>query len=178
MTGFPGEREEEVMDIVNISRELSDLRKEFFKSSAEVKVSVNAFIPKPHTPFQWLGMKPEKDLFHARAALIRQNSKKIQISVFNLRQAELEAAMARGDRRLGKVIYSAWEKGAVMDGTLDHFTRDIWDKAFEEHALTIDQFARHNYSIDDPLPWDHIITEVNKNVLIKELMESGFYKRN
>jgi radical SAM superfamily enzyme YgiQ (UPF0313 family) len=178
MVGFPGERKEEVGSIVNLSRKISNLRKELFKSAAEVKVSINAFVPKAHTPLQWVGMRSREELLFMRKELIRKNSKKIQISFADLEQAELEAAMARGDRRLGKVIYSAWEKGALMDGTLELFDRTIWDKAFEQHCMSVDQFARMEYSLKDPLPWDHIITEVSKDILKKELLESGFYEEN
>ena len=177
MVGFPGEKKEEVTDIVNVSRKISNLRKDLYKSAADVKVSVNAFVPKSHTALQWVGMKSKEDLFYIREALMQKNSKKIQISVMNIFQAELEAAIARGDRRLGKVILSAWENGAFMDGTLDHFKHDIWADAFKEHNLSIDQFARADYLMDDPLPWDHIVSGVSKETLKKELLESGLYRR-
>ena len=121
-------------------------------------------------------LKSKEDIFYIREALMQKNSRKIQISVTNIHQSELEAAITRGDRRLGKVIYSAWENGASMDGTLDHFKYDIWERAFKDHKLTIDQFARADYSLDDPLPWDHIKTEVSKEKLKEDLVKSGLHR--
>lgn len=176
MVGFPGEKKEEVTGIVDLSRKMSVLRKDLYKAAADVKVSVNAFVPKAHTALQWVGMKSREDLFYIREALMQKNSRKIQISVTNIYQTELEAAIARGDRRLGKVIFSAWENGALMDGTIDHFKQDIWVDAFKEQGLSIEQFARADYALDDPLPWDHIISGVSKETLKKELLESGLYR--
>ena len=174
MVGFPGECEEEADRIMQLARELSAIGKAHGKTTAEIKISVNPFIPKAHTPLQWLGMMPEEYLGRVRGLLTGSSSKKVQVEFSNIEQSLLEASMARGDRRTGNIIYSAWKKGARMDSWTDLFDFNIWKEAFEENGQDIHGCARKTFSIKDMLPWGHIDTGIGEERLLGEFQKSGF----
>jgi len=176
MVGFPGEGIEEADKIIELSREVSRLRKNFSKKPAEIKVSVNPFVPKSHTPFQWLGMRGEDEL-RAMGKHLRANStKKVQAELNDVRKSLLEGCMARGGRQISDVIYSAWLAGAKMDGWRDFFNFNVWENAFQKNGLNLQEYASRKYSLDDNLPWQHIRAGgMKEEVLKKELFESGFY---
>jgi thioesterase domain-containing protein len=80
----------------------------------------------------------------------------------------LEAVFARGDRRLGKVLLSAWKNGAVFDGWSEQFNLDAWMKAFEENKVKPEFYAHRKREQHEILPWDHIDTGVTKAFLWQE----------
>ncbi len=173
MVGFPGEADSEAEAIVDLARRISDLKRSISKGPAEIKLSVNPFIPKPHTPFQWLGMRDKTHLESVRKLLRARSSGKVIVEFHDLDQSVLEGALSRGDRRLGNVIYSAWEKGARMDGWKEFFNFARWQEAFAENDLDMAAIAGASYSPDEGLPWSHITGGVSSERLKAELMESG-----
>ncbi|MFH1395356.1 MAG: TIGR03960 family B12-binding radical SAM protein [Candidatus Omnitrophota bacterium] len=174
MVGFPGEYEDEVDKIIEIAQKLSILRKRVASKSAEVKVSVNAFIPKPHTALQWLGMGDKESLLKIRRKLTASSSKKVKFEFHNIDQSIVEACLARGNRKISDVIYEAWLKGAKMDGWTEFFSFKIWEDAFEQNGINIYEYACGRYSLNDVLPWAHIKIERNEEYLRKEFKNSGF----
>lgn len=159
MTGFPVEIENEAEGIIKLAQRLSFLKKEVSRSPAEIKLSVNPFIPKPHTPFQRFGMKKEGDLFRVRKLLLAGASRKIQVDFHDIEQSILEACLAKGDRTISKVIHTAWAKGANMDGWKEFFVFQVWEDAFRYHNMDIREYAATSYPADIPFPWSHIKTE-------------------
>ncbi|MGB2600480.1 MAG: TIGR03960 family B12-binding radical SAM protein [Candidatus Omnitrophota bacterium] len=174
MVGFPGEPKEEANRILELARELSSLKKKISKSAAEIKLSVNPFIPKPHTPLQWLGMRNADDLAEIKSLMQSNSSKKVKIDFHDIDQTVLEACMARGDRRVGEIIFRAWEKGAKMDAWREFFDLSVWKESFDESGLEMRQLAQKTYSIDDKLPWGHIGMDDGLELLKKEFQLSGF----
>ncbi|MFH1411108.1 MAG: TIGR03960 family B12-binding radical SAM protein [Candidatus Omnitrophota bacterium] len=174
MVGFPGSGTDEARKILELARTLSGLKKDISSSSAEVKVSVNAFVPKAHTAMQWLGMKNEESLGESRRELMRGNTRKIKVEFSGIRQSILEAAMARGNRKTSRVIHAAWKNGAKMDGWTEFFNAGIWDEAFRSEGLDMRGCAEKRFRTDDILPWDHIDIGVKKEWLVKEFKETGF----
>ena len=172
MVGFPQSSETEEDGIVELSRKVSMLKGSRPKDAAEVRVSVNPFIPKPHTAFQWCGMKSREDLEKKRGKLLSSSNKKVKIVFHNVNQSILEGALARGDRRVSGAIYSAWKKGAVMDGWLEYFKYEVWEEAFKENGLCVEEMATRLFSVEDSLPWDHIDTGAGKDFLKKEFQAS------
>jgi len=173
MVGFPGSVEKEAEDIIKMARELSHLKKEVSKSSAEIKVSVNPFIPKPHTPLQWLGMRGREELLDVKMTMMANSSRKVKCDFSDIEQTILEACLSRGDRRTGDVIYAAWEKGAKMDSWSDFFDISLWERSFAENGLDMYDDARKTYRPEDTLPWSHIKTNVADEFLISEFLASG-----
>ncbi len=80
----------------------------------------------------------------------------------------LEAVLSRGDRRLGEVIYRAWQLGAVFDGWSEHFNHEIWLRAFKEAGLKPELYSQRQRSPDEPLPWGHIDTGITSAFLKRE----------
>ncbi|MGD2279131.1 MAG: radical SAM protein, partial [Candidatus Omnitrophota bacterium] len=175
MVGFPGESEADAEKIIDLSRDVSLLKREVSKGAAEIKVSVNAFIPKPHTPFQWIGMRNRFDLARIRKKLLSRTTKKVHVEFHDIEQSSLEACLARGDRKVGNVIYSAWRKGAKMDGWSEHFNALPWEKSFSEHGMDLAGSASKVYHTEDRLPWAHIDAGISEDSLKNELVRSGLY---
>lgn len=174
MVGFPSQPEDEAGSIVRIAKNLSRMKKNISGGAAEIKVSINPFVPKAHTPFQWLGMRDMETLLRIRKELKRSRTKKIQIEFDDLKKPVIEACISRGDRRISGVIYAAWSAGAKMDSWFDSFNYDIWDKAFKQKDLEISDYAYKRYGLADKLPWDHIRVSVSRDALEKEYKKSGF----
>jgi radical SAM family uncharacterized protein len=174
MVGFPGDPGKEAERIISLSRELSGLRRQAAGGAAEIKVSVNPFIPKPHTPFQWLGMKAPSGLQEVRKALLDNSSRRIKISFNDISGSVLEACMSRGSRKTGSVIYRAWKKGARMDSWSEHFDIHIWERSFSEEGMDMYREACKRFDPDDVLPWSHIAAAGDPEALKKELFESGY----
>jgi radical SAM family uncharacterized protein len=174
MVGFPGTTDKEVEDIMQWANNISLLRKELPGRAADVKVSINPFIPKAHTPFQWLGMADEERLKETRKQLMRRSSKRVKVEFHDIGRSILEACMSRGDRKTSDIIYSAWRKGAKMDGWSDFFDLSIWEDAFNDNGLDMRKEARKTFPIDAVLPWGHIKTELSEGCLKQDMLDSGF----
>lgn len=176
MVGFPGEVEKEAENILDLARELSGIKREVSKGAAEVKISVNPFIPKPHTSMQWIGMEKEEDLREIKTRLARGSSKKIKVEFHDINQSIIEGALARGDRRMAEVIASAWERGASMDGWSEFFNIDTWKDAFTDNGMDLHECAYRYFPLDKPLPWSHISSGTKETKLKEELESSGLYQ--
>lgn len=159
MTGFPGERWEDVDGIYDLSRQVSEARREISNAPASVTASVGWLVPKPYTPFQWAA-QPEPDYFWEVRTKLRDlaRSKKsaVKIRMHNIERSELEAVFARGDRRLSAVIEKAWQMGARLDGWDEHFKPDLWKRAFEEVGIDLGFYAHRERGADEVFPWSHL----------------------
>ena len=173
MIGLPTETEDDVKGIAHLAQKVVD---EFYKNpdkpkgkGVTVSVSTATFVPKPFTPFQW---EPQDQLsvIEEKQQLLKDEirTKKISLSCHNSETSRLEAVFARGDRRLGKVIETAWKKGCRFDGWDDMFRFDLWQEAFDECGISMDFYANRKRSYDEILPWDHMDYGVSKSFLIRE----------
>jgi radical SAM family uncharacterized protein len=175
MVGFPRKTDQEAERIINLARDLSFLKKKASGGAAEITVSVNAFTPKPHTPFQWMGMQNRQELVSIRKELISGSRGKVKVDFHDIDKSMLEACFSRGDRRVSDVIFSAWRRGARMDGWAEFFDLDKWRTSFLENGLDMQQIACKKYALDDMLPWSHIYTGVSNESLKREISASGLY---
>jgi radical SAM family uncharacterized protein len=174
MVGLPTETLEDVESIVTL---VDKVRAEGRKASGRkpmIRISVNAFVPKPHTPFQWSAQADEASL-NARHAILQNGLRKkgTRLSWEDPRTSRLEAALARGDRRLGKVIHHAWKLGCKFDAWSEYFNWDKWVQAFHEAGLEPDFYASRERSLDEILPWAHINTGISEEFLKRELERAG-----
>lgn len=153
MIGLPTETEADVDAIGELCRRLADR-----PGMRQVTASVNPFVPKPGTPFQWCAMASESDLAAKLKRLRAQMKahKKIQIGGESPREAVLQGALSRGDRRLAPVIL------AVAQGA-------SWRAAFREQGLDAGDFAHRERAPDERLPWDVVDLQVQRRVLQYEL---------
>lgn len=170
MIGLPTETMEDVKGIADLAYRVLDIYKEVKgRRGAKVTVSVSSFVPKPHTAFQWFGQNSSEQI-REKQEYLRSLLRDRNIS-FNWHDAPisfLEGVFARGDRRLGKVLYEAWRHGAKFDGWSEHFKYDVWMAAFAETGLDPHFYATRERTHDEKLPWDHLDAGVNKAFLLRE----------
>ena len=132
-------------------------------------ISTSSFVPKPFTPFQWEAQNTVDQLRDKQRYLkdcIRD--RRISYSWHEPETSLLEAIFARGDRRLGKVLLTAWEKGCKFDGWDEHFKFEKWMEAFKEEGLDPSFYAHRERDYNEFLPWDFIDIGVTKDFLIRE----------
>jgi len=174
MVGLPTETKEDLMGIVNLSNAIVDkyyeMDKEKRNRPVSIVVSSSCFVPKPFTPFQWEAQDTVQS-FMEKQRFVKTNMTKKQIK-FNYHEPELssmEGVLARGDRKVAKLIVKAWQLGAKFDSWNESFKYDIWLKAFEETGLSKEFYANRKRNYDEILPWDHISIGVSKKFLISEM---------
>jgi len=167
MIGLPTEREEDVEAIADLTnRVLREGRRA--SNRARVNLGVATFVPKPHTPFQWVRQIGIEETLE-KQALLRRRLKKGLIK-FGRHDAEasfLEGVFSRADRSAGKVLLAAFKQGCRLDGWSEYFDFARWQRAFEETGFDAEaQLAAR--PIDAALPWDHVDVLVGKDWLKQE----------
>ena len=94
--------------------------------------------------------------------------RKITYKYHDAELSYLEAVLARGDRRLAKVLIKAWEKGCTFDGWSDKFKYEKWMETFADMNIDPDFYALRERDYDEVFPWDFIDIGVTKKYLIEE----------
>ncbi|MGA9350213.1 MAG: TIGR03960 family B12-binding radical SAM protein [Anaerolineae bacterium] len=173
MVGLPTETLEDVAAIVDLVKKARAIGRRHQGKKAQVNVSLGTFVPKAFTPFQWLPLAAEGSL-EEKQELLRRGLRMpgISFSWQDPRTTLLEAALSRGDRRLGRVIHRAWQLGAKFDAWDELFDEGLWWRAFTEAGLDPNFYARRERSLDEVLPWDHIDVGVKKEFLVGEYQRS------
>ena len=172
MIGLPNEEEKDLESIVELAVEVSELRRKIMKVPARVNISINSLIPKPHTPFQWMGMEEELRIKEKQDFLKNKGRNKRLVWNFHNRQMSLlEGVLARGDRRLSDVIYRAFHKGARLDAWSQYFINGLWEQAFEESGID-PRFYLQNKPPDKILPWDFIEVGVSREYFLEEFKKA------
>ncbi len=169
MVGLPGETEEDIRRIVDLSFQLAKLRKKVDGKTGQINITISWFVPKPHTPFGWLGQKP-KSYFEKAKQLILDEKRKLrarflQFKFHNINRSVLESAIGRGDRSLCGVVEEAWRNGAKFDLWDECFDYGIWERAFEKFGLDVETTAQRGFGPDDNLPWEHLGGPDRKHLL-------------
>jgi radical SAM family uncharacterized protein len=169
MMGLPTETDEDIEAIVHLTQKVRETGRRIRGKPVDVSVSVATFVPKPFTPFQWTPLLDHPSIVRRQEILKRQiRGKGLSVGWHDPESSLLEAALARGDRRLGEVIYAAWTNGAVFDAWGDQFNPSAWWSAFDEAGLEPDFYARRVRPLDETLPWDPIDVGVSKQFLLWE----------
>ncbi len=169
MIGLPTETIEDVQAIIALVDKIRALGKQITNKPPQLRVNASTFVTKSHTPFQWVAQDTEAQLAAKHELLVKGLQRRgTRLSWQDPRVSTLEAAMSRGDRRLGKVIHKAWQMGAVFDAWEERLKHDAWQKAFAECGLDIDFYARRERSMDELLPWSHIDVGVSTDFLKAE----------
>lgn len=173
MLGLPTETDEDLEGIADLCDKIVEKFFEIPKEDRPRPVTVNAsascFVPKPFTPFQWDGQDTYES-FGRKGALVKNKIKRKQVrfTYHNTMMSSLEGVMARGDRRVAKAIYRAWELGCRFDSWTDLFDFEKWQQAFNDTGLSMEFYANRERSYDEVLPWDHISVGVTKRFLMEE----------
>ncbi|MHC4203613.1 MAG: TIGR03960 family B12-binding radical SAM protein [Planctomycetota bacterium] len=160
MVGLPGETEEDVKRIVELSLQLAKLRKKVDGKTGQINIAVSWFVPKPHTPFGWLGQKPKSYFEQAKKLIIEEKTKLrakfLQFKFHNINRSVLESAIGRGDKRLCDVIETAWRNGAKFDLWDECFDYEIWRSAFEKFDIDLEAVAQKQFNPGETLPWENL----------------------
>jgi radical SAM family uncharacterized protein/radical SAM-linked protein len=170
MIGLPTETDEDVAAIAATAiRVLKLSAGAKGRARAKINVAVASFVPKPHSPFAWAAFDNPENLKRKQNLLrsLLNRHKNIQIKFHNVEQSTLEAVLARGDRRLGRVLHAAWIGGARFDEWTEHFRMPIWEKAFASCNIAPAQYLAE-FPLEARLPWDHIDPGVDREFLRRE----------
>jgi radical SAM superfamily enzyme YgiQ (UPF0313 family) len=173
MIGLPGEDMDDVRAIVDLVGDIRAIGRRVHGRKAQVNVSVNIFVPKPHTPFQWVPLEPTASL-HDKQSLLRRalRGRGLKLDYSDIEATLIEATLARGDRRLGAVIQRAWELGARFDAWDERRKGDAWANAFTEKGLEPGFYSSRRRSLDETFPWEVVSAGVHRRFLTQELERS------
>src|SRR5262245_21184266 len=171
MIGLPTETSPDLDELVALVQDiLAQGRKHGRKS---VNVSVGSFVPKSWTPFQWAPFDGVETL-ERKLAYLKEKFRGIRgarMKWHEPREAEIECVLSRGDRRVGRILHTAWRSGVRFDGWTEHFRYDLWTKAFEAEGIPKESYLR-GYDLDEVLPWDVLDVSIKKRWLQIELIKA------
>lgn len=172
MLGLPTETDEDVAAIAQLAKDVLHCWRENAVNKnrgVRITVSTSCFVPKPHSPFQWERQIPMEEYLR-RVKLLRENMN-VRNVTYNWHDPEtgyIEAALSRGDRRLGAVIEQVWRDGGHLDAWGDYFSFERWMGAFEKCGLDPDFYAARERGRDELLPWEVIDNGVRRAHLWRE----------
>ena len=173
MIGHPEETLEDVQAIADLCRAVIQVGRQAIGKRANLHVGISTFVPKPHTPFQWVACDTPDQIL-AKQQLLRRDLRLpgVKINWTDSRETMMEAWLSRGDRRMGEVIKTAWQNGAKFDAWQDEFRIELWISAFESQGLSPDFYTHRLRGTEEIFPWDHIHTGVRKSYLLQEYKNS------
>jgi radical SAM family uncharacterized protein len=183
MCGLPTEEDEDVLQIAVLAKKVIDAgRKATGGKDIRCTVSIGGFVPKPHTPFQWAAQCHHEIVDH-RLKLLRAEvqgdrrySKNIGFRYHDGKPSTIEGLLSRGDRRVGKVILTAWQRGQRFDGWSEHFSYERWAQAaedvFDQSPISLDWFTTRERLETEVLPWDHLDSGLDKEWLWSDWQEA------
>ena len=173
MMGLPTETDEDIVGIAELAQRIVDL---FYSienrpkgKGVQVSVSCATFVPKPFTPFQFEPQDTREEIERKQKLLIDSvKTKKVKVSYHDPNVSMLEVILAKGDRRLCPVIYTAWQKGCKFDSWGEHYRFDKWVEAIEDCGVDPKFYANRRFEYDEILPWEHLDYLVSKEFFIRE----------
>ena len=177
MLGLPTETEEDMKEIARLSdrvaRRYYEIPKEERHGNCQITASSSFFVPKPFTPFQWASMCTAEE-YMEKAAVVKKefqeqlNRKSLKYNWHDAQLTVLEGVMARGDRRVGRVIEEAYRLGCLFDSWTESFRSDLWMQAFENTGVDIAFYNLRERKEDELFPWDFIDIGVSRRFLYRE----------
>lgn len=176
MMGLPTETNDDLDGILDICRKVAFCWRENTQNRARgvrITASASCFVPKPQTPFQWDAQDTLETLREKQEYLRSiMKTKNVTFNWHDAKTSVLEGVIARGDRRQGKAIYLAWQRGCKFDGWDQLFDFDKWMQAFTDCGLDPAFYASRQRPMDEVFPWDHIGCGTRKAHLVQEWEKS------
>lgn len=170
MIGFPGETEEDLLNIVKLASRLSWLKRQITGTPAAVTVSVSWLVPKPHTPLAWAEQRDFDYFMNARKILIDACHKLrkvcVKLKFHYIESSILEAILSRGDRRLSLVLEEAYKLGAKFDCWHEHFHYEVYQQAMHNCGINPDFYTLRTRKLEEIQSWYHL-GEDNPELLYK-----------
>ena len=164
MIGLPFEEEADIHAIVDLTQKI---KSEFLTASKKkhkigtITLSINPFVPKPFTPFQWAPME-KTGVLKQRVDIIHEGLKKtanVKVNVESLRKAKIHALLSLGDQKAADILEYAAVKG--------------WSAAMKENKVYCDVVVYQEKPLDSPLPWDFLDNRIKKEFLVKEFKKAA-----
>jgi radical SAM family uncharacterized protein len=176
MCGLPTETDDDVLQIARMAQEVIKAgRVASGRNDIRCTISIGAFVPKPHTPFQWAAQcdpdTVDDRLRRLRAAVNsdRRLGRNIGMRYHDGKPSLIEGLLSRGDRRIGGVIERVWRGGGRFDGWSEHFSYQRWVDAcaaeLEPRGLSLEWFTTRERDETEVLPWDHLDSGLDKEWL-------------
>ncbi len=173
MIGHPSETLEDVQAIADLCKAVLAEGRKVIGKRAQVNAGISTFVPKPHTPFQWVPCDTMEQILLKQDLLKRQlRGHGLKMTWNSPQDTMLEAWLSRGDRRMAEVVYQAWKHGARFDAWNEHFNYNAWLQAFQIIGLDPAFYTHRERPIDETFPWEHINTSVRKKFLTEDYLWS------
>jgi radical SAM family uncharacterized protein/radical SAM-linked protein len=172
MIGLPTETSSDLDELVTLVEGILAQGKKQGRR-VEVNVSVGSFVPKSWTPFQWAPFDGV-EILERKLSYLKEKFRRLRgarMKWHEPREAEIECVLSRGDRRMGRVLHTAWKSGVKFDGWSEHFRYDLWMKAFEAEQIPKESYLR-DYDTEEILPWDVLDASITKRFLKVELVKA------
>jgi len=168
LIGLSGETNVDLDGIIDFVNRSSEAKRKISGSAAQINVSINPLIPKPHTPLQWSKMETIAAIQEKQSYLrLHCKNRRIKFNFHSFQMGFLEGVLSRGDRKLSKVILSAYRKGAKFDAWSNYFSFNKWLEAFSDCGID-PQVYLNEKSVTSILPWDFIDMGIDKEDLLAE----------
>lgn len=166
MLGLPTETQADLQGIIDLINDVREMSKPFGK--IKINVTLSTFIPKPETPFQWEA-QDSKEVIRDKIDFLMEHlrQKNVRVSYRDPHYSEIEGVISRGDRRIARAIYYAWQDGARFDSWGDFFRYDRWMKAFKKAGIDQEYYLRERGE-QELLPWDLVDNGILKKFLRRE----------
>jgi radical SAM family uncharacterized protein len=183
MCGLPTETDEDVLQIAELAKRVIEVGRQV-SGSRDIRctVSIGGFVPKPHTPFQWVG-QTDHETVDARLRKLRdairsdrRYGKAIGFRYHDGKPGIVEGLLSRGDRRVGRVIREVWAAGGRFDGWSEHFSYDRWmaaaGRGLADQPVDVDWYTTRERDAAEVLPWDHLDSGLDRDWLWEDWQEA------
>ena len=173
MIGLPTETDDDIKGIARLVQQVYERARTLVepgqRGAIQISVSCALFVPKAHTPFQWVGQISSDEALR-RVNLLRHSVKYRAISIgwHDPHTSFVEAVMSRGGREVSQLVYRAWQKGARFDAWSELFNENAWREAARELDINPETIAQANYDPSYCMPWEHISCGVSREYLARE----------
>ena len=171
MMGLPTETDEDIVAIPRTAERVVAIGREVLgpKAKVTVSISVAVFVPKSHTPFQWVGQLPVEEVRRRQQLLLRSaHDRAVRISYHDAETSLVEGALSKMGRAGFDLIYNAWKRGCRFDAWTDQFAFDSWQAAARDLGLELEDIACESFDLAARLPWEHTSPGVSKGYLQRE----------
>ena len=169
MIGLPQEKMSDIDGLIDMAVKASKKGRQITGKKVNINVSISPFVPKPHTPFQWVG-QDSKDELRKKQDYIKQvfRKKKINFKGQYVEHSILEAVFSRGGRDCADLLENAWKRGCRFEGWSEHFDFHKWTDAADEVGIDLYEYASRRLDPDEELPWGFIDTGIHKSFFRSE----------
>jgi radical SAM superfamily enzyme YgiQ (UPF0313 family) len=165
MIGLPGEEDVDIEEMLAMIKRIRTKMDEA-GNKGELVISVNGFVPKPFTPYQWAPLCNPSTL-KRRFKMLNDGLKKekrIKLITESLKESVVQAVLARGDRQIGEALLEA------------HISGDPLKYVLKQRGVNIEDYACRELEVGQPLPWNHLDMGFTEAYLASELEKSAVGK--